>query len=182
MSKSLRLSVYPEDISREFYKDSVNKKGDSGCDLFCPNDFTVPAGARSFCIDLQVRVSMYNIISLHPAAVVGGESDIIACRGCLLYPRSSMGSTTTLRMCNSVGVIDMGYRGSIKAYVDNVGEKDVEIKRGTRLFQICAGNLKPFTTHIVDSLNSTERGETGFGSTGGTIKDIQDFSWTAKLN
>jgi uncharacterized protein YggT (Ycf19 family) len=40
------------------------------------------------------------------------------------------------------------------------------IKKGTKLFQICAPNLEPFHINIVDELDSTERGNNGFGSTG----------------
>lgn len=164
----LTLSICPSEEATDLYKDIKNEKGDSGSDLYCPNDITVPAGARSFCIDLKISVSMHNFIHIsHTGADVKVPLEVP--RGCLLYPRSSMGSTTTLRLCNSVGVIDAGYRGHVKAFVDNVGDKDVVISRGVRLFQICSGDLSPFDTKIVASLNSTERGDKGFGSTGGTV-------------
>ena len=53
-----------------------------------------------------------------------------------LYPRSSI-SKTPLRLCNSVGIIDAGYRGNIMAFVDNIDE-DYDL--GTRLFQLCDPN------------------------------------------
>ena len=41
-----------------------------------------------------------------------------------LYPRSSMGSKTPLRLSNSVGIIDAGYRGNIIGVVDNISDRE----------------------------------------------------------
>ena len=72
-----------------------------------------------------------------------------------LYPRSSI-SRTPIRMSNSVGIIDSGYRGELMVVVDNInidGEPFV-IKKGTRLFQICAPDLAPFEhVQIVNELS-----------------------------
>ena len=70
-------------------------------------------------------------------------------------------------MSNSVGVIDAGYRGTLKVALDNVGGEDYTIKRGARLFQVCKGDLGEFEVEIVEGIGDTERGEGGFGSTGG---------------
>lgn len=89
-----------------------------------------------------------------------------------IYPRSSI-SKTQFRMANSVGIIDSGYRGPLKAVVDikYSTEEPVEIEEGTRLFQICTSGLDRIShVEIVDSLENTIRGEGGFGSTGTNIK------------
>jgi dUTPase len=44
--------------------------------------------------------------------------------------------------------------------------KKIFVKEGTRLFQICAPGLEGIKLKIVDSLDETERGDRGFGSTG----------------
>ena len=75
-------------------------------------------------------------------------------------------SKTPLRMSNSVGIIDAGYRGDIIACVDNIKDASYEIKQGDRLFQICAGDLRPFNYELVNDLSNTRRGAGGFGSTG----------------
>ena len=80
-----------------------------------------------------------------------------------LYPRSSI-SKTQLRLANSVGIIDRGYRGNICAMFD-VNESFIAPK-GTRFVQICEPSLEPFKVVIVSELNQTLRGEGGFGSTG----------------
>ena len=46
--------------------------------------------------------------------------------GYYLYSRSSTGSKTPLRLSNSVGIIDSGYRGNIKACFDNINNSDFE--------------------------------------------------------
>ena len=90
--------------------------------------------------------------------------------GYYLYPRSSMGSKTPLRLSNSVGIIDSGYRGNICALFDNPSNEDYTIQKGDRLVQICCPNLsyslEVITISDISELGHTERGNNGFGSTG----------------
>jgi dUTP pyrophosphatase len=87
-----------------------------------------------------------------------------------LYPRSSTGTKTPLRLANSVGIIDSGYRGPLIAAFDNGNEDDFQIQDKQRLVQICAPDLSyPIYVILVDSeeeLGKTNRGSGGFGSTG----------------
>ena len=89
--------------------------------------------------------------------------------GYYMYPRSSI-SKTRLRLANSVGIIDAGYRGHIMAMFDVIGNKDYEGKAYERYIQICAPGLIPMIVEIVDNIEAlgekTERGQGGFGSTG----------------
>ena len=98
--------------------------------------------------------------------------------GYFLYPRSSI-SKTPLRLANSLGIIDSGYRGNLIGMFDVVNidkdekreynDSDYYIKKYDKLVQICAPNLCPIFVEIVDTLEQlgeeTERGEGGFGST-----------------
>lgn len=86
-----------------------------------------------------------------------------------IYPRSSMGSKTPLRLANSVGVIDSGYRGNLKACIDCYGSLDYTINEYDRLVQIVAFSGRPIFVKIVDNLDDlgkTIRMDNGFGSTG----------------
>ena len=86
--------------------------------------------------------------------------------GFYLYPRSSL-SKTRLRLANSVGIIDAGYRGNLIGAFDAL--EDCAVRAGDRLVQICAPGLVPMIVSIVDDLgDATVRGSGGFGSTGGT--------------
>lgn len=82
----------------------------------------------------------------------------------LLFPRSSI-AKTPLRTSNSIGLIDAGYRGTIKLAVDNIRDYSFEVKRGDRLCQAVAFDGKPLTFGLVEDLPDSERGTGGFGST-----------------
>ena len=82
-----------------------------------------------------------------------------------LFPRSSI-SKTPLRMANSIGLIDGGYRGEIMAMCDNIKTECHTVKKGQRLFQLVATDSSPITYELVESLEMTTRGTGGFGSTG----------------
>ena len=82
-----------------------------------------------------------------------------------LLPRSSI-SKTPLRLANSIGLIDGGYRGEIMAPCDNIKDFEYQIEKGQRLFQLVAADCSPISYKIVDNLSDTTRGDGGFGSTG----------------
>ena len=82
-----------------------------------------------------------------------------------LLPRSSI-SKTPLRLSNSIGLIDGGYRGEIMASCDNIKDIEYKVERGQRLFQLVAANCSPISYEIQNNLSETSRGEDGFGSTG----------------
>lgn len=92
---------------------------------------------------------------------------------CLLMPRSSI-YKTPYRLCNSIGLIDAGYRGEVKAVTDLVTslEREKVITEGTRMFQICSHDFMPWKgIIIVDSMFNLlpapdNRESGGFGSTG----------------
>lgn len=115
-----------------------------------------------------------------PAATFASDLPTQPC-GFYLYPRSSI-SKTRMRLANSVGIIDAGYRGDLIAAVDTIGifgstdiwhiwnETLSPIQKYDRYFQVCAPDLSPFLVHIVETDQElsppTERGSGGFGSTG----------------
>jgi dUTP pyrophosphatase len=121
-------------------------EGDAGLDLFIAEDQIIPVG-------------LGNKIDL---CIVCEPEDGIAYE---LWPRSSI-SKTPLRLANSIGLIDGGYRGHIMAVVDNFGPVGYEINAGTRLFQLVAADKMPITFEMVTEVSETARGTGGFGSTG----------------
>ena len=82
-----------------------------------------------------------------------------------LFPRSSI-SKTPLRMANSIGLIDGGYRGEIMAMCDNIKSEAYTAEKGQRLFQLVATDSSPISFELVEELEMTTRGTGGFGSTG----------------
>ena len=139
-------------LVKNIYKEHKHyNPGDSGIDLFMPNDLIINAG-DTVIVDLEIKCEAFTDAG-------------VAC-SYLLYPRSSI-CRTPLRLANSVGVIDRDYRGNICAALDNIKDKAFEIKAGTRLVQICAADLSPITLSVTDTLSEPSgRGEGGLGSTG----------------
>ena len=163
-NNSNTLLIKPENENvKSYYKNhSSYNKGDSGLDLFVPEDIEVKCGETVF-VDLQIKCELLD-----------KENKNISY---YLYPRSSI-SKTPLILANSVGIIDAGYRGNIKAAVKYIPSYDdiksdegsiYIIKKGTRLFQLCSPDLKELKFKLSNTLSETSRGEGGFGSTGITI-------------
>jgi len=163
---TLELQCTIEGLSKN-YESRMNHSSDSGVDLYTTEDVVFKPG-QTIIVDLKVKSrmvdSMGNTLPYY------------------LYPRSSI-SKTPLMMANSVGIIDKDYRGNIKValkyipddnlilklakgYGTNIELCEYTLKKHTRVVQICAADLKPVSLKLVDSLDDTERGEGGFGSTG----------------
>jgi len=148
-------------ISKYQKKIESNKFQDSGFDIFMPIDGAhyladTKDGARF--LGLWLKCCML-------------KKDVPC--GFYLYLWSSI-SKTKMRLANSVGIIDAGYRGEIIAAVDTIGVYGSEetlggIQKYDRYFQIYAPDLSPFSVRIVeneDELGKSERGSGGFGSSG----------------
>ena len=117
---------------------------DTGLDIPMPNSVNIPAKSKAFTVDLGFKA----------------EQNF----GYMLVPRSSI-SKTPLRLANSIGIIDKGYRGKVMVKVDNNSDTDYTILKGNCYFQIVAFSGILPNYFLVDEINSTKRGERGFGST-----------------
>lgn len=142
---TFQLNIKPDnDNIKEYYINHTHfHEGDAGLDLFCLEDIVISPGETAtinFGISCEANSSYF------------------------LVPRSSI-CKTPLRMANSIGIIDKGYRGNIIAKVDNIKNESYTIKKNERLFQIVSPMLLPITTNIVSTLTETTRGSGGFGST-----------------
>lgn len=141
----------------QFKKRTVNAKApekahssDAGFDLFA-SSVTYPQGSVGVFVEINTGISV-DI----PKGYVG-----------LVFPRSSITNTKHF-LRNSVGVIDSGYLGDIKLRF-SIDETSTQYKVGDKVGQIVFIKLPSIelveTNHLA-SLASSERGESGFGSTG----------------
>lgn len=83
-----------------------------------------------------------------------------------IYPRSSIGLNSLLRMANSVGIIDCDYRGEVGFIGESQNGNIVKIEKGQRIAQLIIKRNEDVDLVQVEELSDTERGEGGFGSSG----------------
>ena len=83
-----------------------------------------------------------------------------------IYARSGLATKQGLIPANCTGIVDNDYRGEIKVALHNDSNEIREIKIGDRIAQGILQNYLPMNFLEVDELDSTERSEGGFGSTG----------------
>lgn len=83
-----------------------------------------------------------------------------------IRPRSGMAYKHGISVLNSPGTIDSDYRGEIKVLAVNLSKESYEIQPGERLAQMILARYETFDWEEVKDLDSSERGEGGFGSTG----------------
>lgn len=138
-------------IKKLYENHSSYHEGDAGLDVFCPEDIIIPANSLG-------KINL---------GICGEALDNSRMNGLsyYLYPRSSI-VKTPLRLANSVGIIDRGYRGNLMGCFDNISNEDYLVEKGTRLLQICSPNLETITFSLTDELSETTRGAGGYGSTG----------------
>lgn len=179
-----------DDDLKTMYKEHIEKHNnklsqfhaDSGFDLLNPESRQFQPGSLSNKFGLGVKISLMQHAADYvrdPENDTGGLQPVLRVQPLpyQLLPRSSTGAKTNLRLSNSVGVIDSGYRGELCALVDCFGDvhhtyltaDKVRLEKGNRNFQIVAYNGFPIHVNLVNSesdLGGSERGEDGFGSTG----------------
>ena len=121
---------------------------DAAADLYAAETVVVPAHSLGNKISTGVNIAL-------PEGWVA-----------YIVPRSSIGSKTPLRLSNSIGVIDAGYRGELGILYDNISDSDYTINTGDRIAQLIVMPCYHFKAEVVDILPTSERGEGGFGSSG----------------
>ena len=81
-------------------------------------------------------------------------------------PRSGLALKKGITVLNSPGTIDADYRGEIGVVLINLSNDDFTINSGDRIAQLVVSKHEQPNLEQTDSLDSTSRGEKGFGSTG----------------
>ena len=172
-----KLNIFLNNVNDNIvkkYKEAARKSNinfttynlhDAGIDLYTPYSQSIKPQTHSNKINLGIKCSMQFI-----------DKELIMPCGYYMYMRSSTGSKTPLRLSNSVGIMDAGYRGEVMACFDNITKHQIyEVEEGDRLVQICPPNITyPLLLNVVSDENEldsnglfkNQRGIKGFGSTG----------------
>ncbi len=119
--------------------------GDAGADLRSAVEEIVPARGRKL-VATGIRIKL-------PPGCVG-----------LVWPRSGLAVKQGLD-CGA-GVIDAGYRGEVKVLLFNHTDSDHRVQPGDRIAQLLVQKVERVQFVPVDSLEDSDRGDNGFGSTG----------------
>lgn len=120
---------------------------DGGADLRSNEDTIICAGSQTL-VHTGVRLAI-------PAGYVG-----------LVCPRSGLALKHNITVMNAPGVIDANYRGEVCVILRNMDEQAFEIHEGDRIAQIVFLPYAHMQFEPVNELDSTERGDKGFGSSG----------------
>jgi len=118
---------------------------DAGWDLYAAEDAIIDPMKREL-VSTQIAMAI-------PEGFVG-----------LIWDRSSMAAKRGIH--RFAGVIDSGYRGEIKVCLWNASDRYCIVTKGERMAQILFQQVPPFTLKEVSTLEETDRGEGGFGSSG----------------
>jgi dUTP pyrophosphatase len=153
-----------DDDLRKKYCEQINKRNnpvqiehiDAGFDIYLPKKYNLVVNSCNK-IDMGITCSAKLVTKNYNCNT-----------GYYMYPRSSL-SKTSLRLANSVGIIDSGYRGKLIGMFDCLND-EIPLEKFDRLVQLSAPGLVPIYVELVDTLEElgghTLRGSGGFGSTG----------------
>ena len=121
-------------------------------------------------VDLICAAPAEALIVLEPGASTGISTGIaIALPSgfeAQVRPRSGLAAKNQVTVLNAPGTIDADYRGEIKVLLINHGKVPFEITRGMRIAQMVVAPVVQAKFVAVETLDETERGAGGFGSTG----------------
>lgn len=122
--------------------------GDAGLDLYSAVDVVIEP-MRRVMIPTGVAIAL-------PEGYAG-----------FVQPRSGLAAKKGLSIVNTPGLVDSGYRGELKVIAINTdADEPITIARGERVAQLVVQRVPAVELVEVDELDSTKRGEGGFGSTG----------------
>ncbi|WP_028965924.1 dUTP diphosphatase [Sphingomonas phyllosphaerae] len=121
--------------------------GAAGMDVVAAEDVTLPPGGRA-------------------AVATGFAIAIPEGFEVQVRPRSGLALKHGITCLNTPGTIDADYRGEIKVILANLGTEPFDVRRGERIAQLVPAAVTAAAIVEVETLDETDRGSGGFGSTG----------------
>ena len=122
-------------------------EGDVAFDLYSVEDLTLKAGEwHAVATGISLEIPQ------------GYEGQV--------RPRSGLALKQGVTVLNAPGTIDSGYRGEVKSIMINHGKEPFKITKGLRIAQLAIRAVPKALFEAVETLEESDRGEDGFGSTG----------------
>lgn len=132
-------------------------------------DLPLPARATPHAAGYDVR-SAENSITLDPGEIrlvgTGLVMELPEGVECQVRPRSGLALKHGITLPNSPGTIDPDYRGELKVIIQNLGREPVVLDRGSRIAQLIFARFEEPNVVLSEQVSETDRGKSGFGSTG----------------
>lgn len=133
------------------------------------SDLPLPAPAKPGDAGLDLRAAHGAIVGIGMVMPIqtGFAVAIPGNHAGLVLPRSGLAAKHGITIANSPGLIDSGYRGEIIVLLQNRGDDIFAVSPGDRIAQLLVVPFAIFEKVVeVEELDSTERGASGFGSSG----------------
>jgi dUTP pyrophosphatase len=128
---------------------SYARPGDGGCDLLAREPVTLAPGGGRAAVPTGIAVAI-------PIGYAG-----------FVQPRSGLALRHGVTCLNTPGLIDAGYRDEIRVLLVNTDPNEpYKVERGDRIAQLVIQRVEHAVFEPVDSLDESERGLGGFGSSG----------------
>jgi len=133
-------------------------------------DMPLPSYETAGSSGLDLRAAVHEELILHPGEIrrvpTGLAVSLPTGYEAQIRPRSGLALKHGVGMVNSPGTIDSDYRGEIGLVLINWGKTPFLIKRGDRIAQMVVTRVSRAEVLEVDRLETTARGEGGFGHSG----------------
>ncbi len=134
------------------------------------NDIQLPSYSTEGSAGMDIRAAVENEMTIHPSEIIlvptNLSVEIQEGFEIQVRPRSGLAAKHGIGILNSPGTIDSDYRGEIKIIMMNFGKEEFKILRGNRIAQLVVSKTYHAVLEESDDLNSSRRGEGGFGHTG----------------
>lgn len=133
-------------------------------------DLPAQCSAGAAGMDLSAAIAPGAALSLAP-----GDRVLVPCGFTMalpegyeaqVRPRSGLAANHGISVLNAPGTIDADYRGEVKVVLINHGREEFVIRRGDRIAQMVVAPVSRAAFEERETLDETDRGSGGFGSTG----------------
>lgn len=128
----------------------------------------IPSYAQPGDAGADLRASEAGVIAAGQRALIGTGISIAIPNGYvgLVHPRSGLAAKFGITVLNAPGTVDAGYRGEVKVTLLNTSNEDWSYLAGDRIAQLVFQKFEVADFVQVSSLPDSDRGQSGFGSTG----------------
>ena len=124
------------------------------------------AGAAGMDVEAAVKADIVLAPGRRAAVPTGIAIAIPAGFEVQVRPRSGLALKHGVTVANAPGTIDSDYRGEVRIMLINLGEDVFTVTRGMRIAQLVVAPVSLARLELADTLETTDRGRGGFGSTG----------------